>query len=164
MNRLRAWRPCPLRCAVPASVSGVCLRLGFAPPWVSAPCLACSGTCRPVVKPLKRAARGYSCCCACGARAVCSCALGCSPSCVPWLRECGQRQHATLAVVRQFRSVTRCNGSDAGMQPISPTDGVTCAVPGEIVPRQPVVPSPSLGPQNRASQIGRKSVYLGVCR
>ena len=157
--------------SVPASVRCACLGVGrlFASrvcPALGVSSLSCPtlGTCRPVVKSIKCTACGYSCCCACGARAVCSCALGCSPSRVPWLRECGRRQHATSAVVRQFRSVTRCNGSDAGMQPISPTDGVTCAVPGEIVPRRPVVPSPSFGPRNRASQIGRKSVYLGVCR
>ena len=67
----------------------------------------------------------------------------------------GPRQRAALAAVVSsdlFRS-------DAGMRPINPMDGVTRAVPGGHVSRQPVVPSPSLGPPNRTSQIGRKSVY-----
>ena len=80
-----------LACAasVPASVCCACLGAGCLS--ASRVCLAlgvCSLSCLLGYLPARCEATqacstmftlGYSCCCACGARAVCSCAFGCSP-------------------------------------------------------------------------------------
>ena len=80
----------------------------------------------------------------------------------------GPRQRATSAAACQFRSVTRCNRSDAGMRPTSSMDGVTRAVPGGNVPRRPVVASSLRARSDRWTAHRRSDeasqCILGVCR
>ena len=75
--------------SVPASVRCACLGVGCLSASRVCPALGvCSLSCFLGYLPVRCQATqvcstmftlGYSCCCACGARAVCSCAFGCSP-------------------------------------------------------------------------------------